>query len=60
MAVAAATAAKLIERMLAISGRCSEIVTGRASHMGRASREVRNRASTSPVQTSARAALAVQ
>jgi hypothetical protein len=38
IAAAAATAAKLIERMLAIFGRCSEIVMGRASHMGRASR----------------------
>lgn len=38
MAVAAATAARLIERMLAIFGRRSEIVMGRASQMGRASR----------------------
>ena len=35
MAAAAATAAKLIERMLAIFGRCSEIVMGRPSRMGR-------------------------
>jgi hypothetical protein len=34
----AAAAAKLIERMLAISGMCSEIVMGRVSHLGRASR----------------------
>jgi len=38
MAAAAATAAKLIERMLAIFGRRSEIVMGRAPHMGTASR----------------------
>src|SRR5580700_6572708 len=39
MAAAAAAAGKLIERMLAIFGRCSEIVMGRTSPMGRTSRE---------------------
>src|ERR1700729_3766185 len=38
MAAAAATAAKLIERMLAIFGICSEIVMGRAPHEARARR----------------------
>jgi hypothetical protein len=38
MAAAAAAAAKLFERMLAIFGRSSEIVMGSGSHMGRASR----------------------
>jgi hypothetical protein len=36
MAAAAATAAKLIERMLAIFGKCSEIVMGRAPRTGTA------------------------
>jgi hypothetical protein len=38
MVAAAAAAVKVIERMLAIFGRCSEIVMGRSSPMGRALR----------------------
>jgi hypothetical protein len=41
MAAAAVTAAKLIERMLAIIGRTSEIVMGRVSQLGRASQRGR-------------------
>lgn len=41
MAAAAAAAAKLFERMLAIFGMCSKIVMGRTSHPGRASQGAR-------------------
>jgi len=41
MAAAAAAAAKLIERMLAIFGKRSEIVMGRPSRMGKASPIIR-------------------
>jgi hypothetical protein len=42
MAAAAANAAELIERMLAIFGTCSGIVMGKTSHMGRSSRQDSN------------------
>jgi len=52
MAAAAAAAAKLIERMLAIFGRRGEIVMGRAPHMGFPLRSVLQ-AGGGPVEVSA-------